>query len=237
MVEDEVTINAETVKYWQTVPMHSWPEHVFQELGLRNLYGPGNMTIRREALERTRHLTAGDLVECGVFRGQSLASLAWWLREIGDPRIAWGFDSFDGFPPAAPEDSIDGVIPTCSQPHYYGDTSLEIAKSFVAGLDLSIRVRLVKGFFSETLDPPPVDKISVLVLDCDLYESYLTCLKHLYGRVLSGGWIIFDEYFSPKYPGARHAVDEFFRDKTEKPFLAAHLLAEHPYERWYVIKR
>lgn len=77
----------------------------------------------------------------------------------------------------------------------------------------------------------------MLILDCDLYESYKMCLSRLYPRIVPGGWIIFDEYFSAKYPGARRAVDEFFADRPEKPVLAEHLLAEHPYERWYVIKR
>jgi hypothetical protein len=217
--------------------MRSWPEEAFEQLGLRNPYAPGNLTIRREALERTRHLNPAAVVECGVYRGQGLATLAWWLREQEDMRWIWGFDSFSGFPTASLEDAIGGVIPHFSQPQYYAATSLQVTQAFIDRHGLSDRVRLVKGYFHETLNPPPVDQISVLILDCDLYESYKICLARLYPRILSGGWIIFDEYFSPKYPGARQAVDEFFSDKPEKPVLAEHLLPEHPYERWYVIKR
>ena len=228
--------STELVRRWQTLPMRDWPSQAFEDLGLKSPYAPNNLTIRREALEHTEHLTRGDIVECGVYRGQSLASLAWWLREVSDPRIAWGFDSFAGFAPASGEDETDGFVPPFSQPHYYADTSLETVKRFMDALNLYDRVRLVEGFFDETLASPPVERISVLILDCDLYAAYRTCLSQLYERVLSGGWIILDEYFSPKYPGARIAVDKFFEDKPEKVRLATHMLAEHPYERWYVIK-
>lgn len=226
----------DSVSHWQTLPMRSWPDDAFEKLGLRNPYAPGNLSIRREAVEQTRRLSNGAVVECGVYRGRTLATIAWLMREFADQREIWGFDSFEGFPPASAEDAIDGLIPAHSQPLYYADGSLEIAQQLIARLGLSDRVRLVKGYFQETLSPSPVERISVLILDCDLYESYRAVLRNLYPRVLSGGWIIFDEYFSPKYPGARRAVDEFFADKPEKPRLATHLLAEHPYERWYVIK-
>ena len=73
-------------------------------------------------------------------------------------------------------------------------------------------VELIKGSFSDTT--PNFDKkICLLHLDCDLYESYLTCLNNLYKNVVNKGVIVFDEYYSHKYPGARIAIDEFFEDK------------------------
>jgi hypothetical protein len=56
-------------------------------------------------------------------------------------------------------------------------------------------------------------------LDCDIYESYKTCLDSLYDQVVPGGVILFDEYACPVWPGATRAVDEFFSDKPEKPLL------------------
>ena len=52
-----------------------------------------------------------------------------------------------------------------------------------------------------------------LFLDCDLYESYMLCLEKLYCKVKKGGAIIFDEYYSLKYPDARIAVNEYFEKK------------------------
>ena len=49
-------------------------------------------------------------------------------------------------------------------------------------------------------------RIALLNLDVDLYESYCDCLRHLGPRVT--GVIVYDQYRSPKWPGATQAVDE-----------------------------
>ena len=217
--------------------MREWPQEAFAELGLRNPFEPTNITIRREALAATSQLS-GALVQCGVFQGGSLAPLVWLLREWKDPRHAFACDSFGGFPPPTPNDKVNGEYLPVHQPAYFSDTSGERVRGMFEGLGLGGRVTLVQGYFEDTLPTAHIGEISVLILDCDLYEAYLTCLETLYPSTQPGGWIIFDEYHSPgKYPGAKIAVDEFFADKPEKLRLATHLLAEHPYERWYVIKQ
>ena len=128
------------------------------------------------------------------------------MREESDHHPLFGFDSFLGFREPTGPDSAPD------------------------------RNTLVPGFFEETVPAAPFTEISVLILDCDLFESYKVCLTHLYPKIQKGGWIVFDEYFSPHYPGARVAVDEFFRDKKEKPTRADHLLQDDPYERWYAVK-
>ena len=63
--------------------------------------------------------------------------------------------------------------------------------------------------------------------------SYKECLNLLYDKVISGGSIIFDEYYSHKYPGARIAIDEFFKGKTghfEK------YITPEGFERWCFVK-
>ena len=49
---------------------------------------------------------AGDIVECGVFTGMSLAlfSYAHQRREPATPRRIVGFDAFEGLPPSAAGD-------------------------------------------------------------------------------------------------------------------------------------
>ena len=87
---------------------------------------------------------------------------------------------------------------------------------------------VIPGFFGNTLPKSPVKLISLLILDCDLYESYRTCLEYLYPKVQEDGWIILDEYFSPKYPGARIAVDEFFLTNLKNPDLLSIYLQSIP---------
>ena len=95
-------------------------------------------------------------------------------------------------------------------------------------------VKLLKGYFSEVL-PSYTDDIDVLFLDCDLYESYLDCLHNLYEQVVSGGVIIFDEYYSHKYPGARVAVNEFFDGRSDGWF--ERYTSPTGYHRWCWVKK
>jgi O-methyltransferase len=217
---------------WRQVPMGEWPEEAFQTLGISSPYSPGSMTIRLEALQATCGIP-GEVVECGVYRGQSLAMLAWLLREFDDNRSVHGFDSFEGLPPPTTQDIGRASTPP---PGYFGDTNIELVRAHLAALGFDQRTTLHPGWFDDTLKRELPARISFLILDCDFYESYHSCLRETYSRISPGGWIVFDEYYSPKYPGARVAVDEFFADKPEKPRLAEHLLSQHNYERWYLIK-
>ena len=71
-------------------------------------------------------------------------------------------------------------------------------------------------------------------LDCDLYQSYLDVLNGLYKNVKQGGSIIFDEYYSLKYPGARIAVNEFFYNQPVDRF--EKYITQESFERWCVVK-
>ena len=66
-----------------------------------------------------------------------------------------------------------------------------------------------------------------------MYESYLECLNKLYENIVVGGSIIFDEYYSHKYPGARIAVNEFFENK--EGYFEKYITPDG-FERWCFIK-
>lgn len=216
-------------------PVADWPQEAFDRLDIMNPFTTGNMKLWRRAVDLTRSL-GGTVVECGTYRGQSIAPLAKLMKEAGDPRPVYGVDSFEGFPDLAPEDLVNGKY-VGRETEFFTRTSYEQVQSLMTLMNVDDKVTLIKGFFEDSLPSAPFEQISVLILDCDLYDSYKTCLTSLYDKVLPTGWIIFDEYFSPRFPGARIAIDEFFADKPEKPTLDTILLAENPYERWYVIKQ
>jgi SAM-dependent methyltransferase len=52
------------------------------------------------------------------------------------------------------------------------------------------------------------DKIAILRLDTDWYESSKFELERMYDKVVPGGVIIFDDYYH--WDGQRRATDEFF---------------------------
>ncbi len=146
----------------------------------------------------------GDVVECGCARGGSAALMALTLRQLGERRHLWLFDTFEGLP-----------APTADDPDY------EIAELFTGSCrgqldevrDLFARnqvadgAEFVKGMFQETLPRSPIECIALLHIDGDWYESVRVCLEQLYDKVAPGGIIQFDDY--GYWKGARKAVDEF----------------------------
>ena len=75
-----------------------------------------------------------------------------------------------------------------------------------AGVSTS-RLRVVAGWFNETLPPPSLRSISFLRVDGDLYGSTLDSLRRLYPLVEAGGAIYIDDYGG--FIGCQHAVDQY----------------------------
>ena len=202
--------------------------------------------------------TDGDYVECGTYRGNTLLPAALYSSSKGyfQKKKLIGVDTFEGFPLTDKHDFRD--IPNyftvlrsknlISEEHFnkakirtnnFNDLShLENeyfldTKEVFENCSKFNNIELLKGTFESVL-PTFNKKISVLHLDGDLYHSYLTCLNNLYDNVINEGAIIFDEYYSCKYPGARVAVDEFFENK--KGYFEQYI-TEEGHERWCFIKQ
>lgn len=177
------------------------------------------------------HDIHGSIVECGVGPGLSLFDFAMISQAIGKPRRMYGYDSFAGLPDPTAMDGSWNV----RAGGLFGYSMRHVRDQLrVAGLDdefVESHITLIPGAFSETL--PHYDKgpIALLHIDVDLYESYRTVLENLYGQVVPGGVIAFDEYRQKQWPGATAAVDEFFADKPEKPRRSS--LAD----RYYAVKQ
>lgn len=169
----------------------------------------------------------GVVVECGVSIGHGILLFSLLHHRYGIQREVFGFDSFEGFPSPSAEDGGTHAY----QGYYSTPPAIVMRVLSDGGVPHDFRqkrVHLVKGFFAETL--PPFDReIAILHLDCDLYDSYAVALDQLFPRVSSGGAILFDEYGSDNFPGAKKAVDEYFCDRVE-------CIQRHPSGKYYVIK-
>ncbi|MBV8490022.1 MAG: class I SAM-dependent methyltransferase, partial [Candidatus Eremiobacteraeota bacterium] len=177
------------------------------------------------------------IAECGVYRGSTLLGMAHALKNSGvrDWQLV-GFDSFEGFPEPTPHDARgDGSLHPAASKGNFADSSFERLRRGIRALGFENRVTLVKGFFEDTLPAWSDRRFSLVHLDCDLYQSYKTCLEFFYPRTNAGGAIVFDEYDHCKnvYPGAQRAIDEFFSDKPER----IQALPGSPVPRYFVIKR
>jgi O-methyltransferase len=153
----------------------------------------------------------GDLVECGVFNGGSAAAMATAIRE-GDRRL-WLYDSFEGMPKTTAPDGATAA-------EFVGACKGEVAKVLEALAVVRFpkeRAVIRKGWFQDTVNEPLPEKIALLHLDCDWYESVLLALRTLYDRVPDGGVILLDDF--GHWEGCREAFYDFTRERDLKPLL------------------
>jgi O-methyltransferase len=150
----------------------------------------------------------GDIVETGVWRGGSMILAAAVLDSYGDDkRSIWCCDSFEGMPkPTVAGQSFSGTEDFQDLP-YLAVSVDQVRANFDRFGVLSERVKFLKGWFRDTLPKAPIQRISVLRLDGDLYESTLDALTALYPKVSSGGFVIVDDYGT--WPGCKQAVEEY----------------------------
>ena len=151
---------------------------------------------------------AGDFVETGVWRGGACIYMRALLKVYGEEdRTVWAADSFEGLP--APELEEDAGL------DFHKIDSLSIGletvkENFRAYGLLDNRVKFIKGWFDETLEDSPIEKIALLRLDGDLYKSTMDAIEALYDKVSVGGYIIVDDY--QDIAACRRAVHDF-RDR------------------------
>ncbi len=78
------------------------------------------------------------------------------------------------------------------------------------------RFHLVKGPVEETIPEHCPEKIALLRLDTDWYESTRHELEHMYDRLQPGGILIIDDYGT--WQGSKEATDEFVAG-LDKPLM------------------
>ena len=194
------------------------PTHAETMIGLRRLDN-----IQMCVTDVVRTGVPGDLIETGVWRGGATIFMRATLAALGDTdRRVWVADSFQGLPrPDAdryPADAqLDRRLRMMSKTglsilnsdrvarmsetiwNRLHDTVLEVTiddvKSNFAryGL-LDQQVEFLVGWFADTLPSAPIEKLAVLRLDGDLYESTMDALSALYPKLSVGGYVIVDDY-------------------------------------------
>lgn len=167
----------------------------------------------------------GDIVECGVWRGGSSMSLAMALMRSGDTtRTLWMYDTYTGMTEPVEADvthagSSASSLLTAARQYEMAESSLILASASLedvrrnmqtTGYPMS-RIRFVRGPVEQTIPGDIPDRIALLRLDTDWYESTRHELINLYPRLSPGGILIIDDY--GHWQGAQKAVDEFFEDE------------------------
>ncbi len=151
----------------------------------------------------------GDFIETGVWRGGACILMKGILDAYGDEtRRVFVADSFAGLP--SPD---TGKYPEDAGDQHYTYTQLQVSRADVEdnfrrfGL-LDNRVVFLEGWFKDTLPEAPVNRLAVLRLDGDMYESTIHAMDALYHKVSYGGFVIVDDYFMAPCAKAVHDFRE-----------------------------
>lgn len=184
-----------------------WPAYADTMIGLKRL---NNIEYCVEKILEEKIL--GDFIETGVWRGGATIFMNALLKSKNvKDRTVWVADSFEGLPKPNEEKYKEDQ----GDLHY---TKKELAISIDTvksnfdkyGL-LDDNVKFLKGWFNETLPKAPIEKLSLLRLDGDMYESTIDALSNLYPKLSIGGYIIIDDYGA--VPACKKAVADYRESK------------------------
>jgi asparagine synthase (glutamine-hydrolysing) len=173
-------------------------------------------------VERTK--VPGILVEAGCALGGSALVITATKSTERPFRV---FDAFGLIPPPSSLDEEDAHVRyaeiTSGQAEgikgstYYGYQAdlLESVQNSFNAFDLKPadhNVHFVKGFYEETLTLS--EPVALAHLDCDWYDSVMTCLNQIVPVLVPGGTLVVDDYYA--WSGCRKAVDEYFAGRKQE---------------------
>jgi O-methyltransferase len=180
-----------------------WPADAETMIGLRRLDN-----VQHCVTDVLRRGVPGDLIETGVWRGGAVIFMRAILKALGDrERTVWAADSFQGLPkPDAARYPADA-----GDPHWsfapLAVTLEQVQENFRRYGLLDERVRFLPGWFKDTLPGAPIERLAVMRLDGDMYESTIDALRALYPKLSPGGYVIVDDY--SWIPACKRAVEDY----------------------------
>lgn len=180
--------------------------------------------------EAVRHVVGhgieGDFVECGVWKGGSAMLMAMTLARLGEDGPGEGgrrirlYDTFAGMtrPTAVDVRARDGSDTLTRWEHFqradhnaWAYAPLDEVRANMAKTGFPAEnIDYVIGTVEETLPAEAPDRIALLRLDTDWYESTYHEMLHLFPRLAPGGVLVLDDYGS--FEGARKAVDQYLEE-------------------------
>lgn len=183
-----------------------WPPLAHTMIGLKRL---DNIQFCVEDIIQNN--IPGDLIETGVWRGGATIFMRAILKSYNiDNRIVWVADSFEGLP----RPNSEKYPADAGDPHhalkFLSVSYEEVKENFAKYGLLDEQVKFLKGWFRDTLPVAPIERLALMRLDGDMYQSTIEALDSLYPKLSIGGYVIIDDY---SLKGCRQAVHDFRSDK------------------------
>lgn len=179
-----------------------WPPDAETMIGLKRLDH-----LQECVADVVERRVPGDLIETGVWRGGACIFMRAMLKAYGETeRTVWVADSFRGLP-RPEEHRTEDVEDALWAVPFLAVPLDRVKENFARYGMLDDQVRFLPGWFHDTLPTAPVQRLSVMRLDGDMYDSTMVALNALYPKLSVGGYVIVDDYHAVR--GCQQAVDEF----------------------------
>ena len=162
----------------------------------------------------------GNIIECGSARCGTTAIMGNFLIKNKINKQIYACDSFEGFFNEEIKNEKKRGL-TLVKESAFTYTSYDYVIKKIKKLKLSNKIIIVKGFFNETLSN--IDsKFSLALIDADLEQSVTDSAELVWPKLSIGGVMLFDEYRSDEYKGAKLAIDRFVinhKDEIHKHYM------------------
>jgi hypothetical protein len=200
------------------VDFHSDEKEILHAVRPLTMTSPERVYVLIEAVRYlTRAANPGAIVECGVWKGGSMAAAARTLLQMNDvSRDLYLFDTFRGMTEPGSEDiDFSGKHASQVRADWVGansvwvDAPLERVKDvlYATGYPKE-KIHFIEGRVEDTIPASAPASIALLRLDTDWYQSTRHELIHLFPRLSRAGVLIVDDY--GHWQGSRKACDEYF---------------------------
>lgn len=155
----------------------------------------------------------GDVIECGVGRGDNSLRMAYWLQDLTQDKIVYACDTYEGMPYTDAETSH---ITSDVKRGEYKEWNIERMESIIKKRELISYCVPVKGRIEETLPAQFSDSTFCFAwLDVDLYMPMKFAWEFLAPRVSPGGIIGLHDYEYHRCPGVAEVVQECIEPDPE----------------------
>jgi hypothetical protein len=194
-------------------PAYPQALHRLAEAGVR-------MTLPRSRLEAlvgvwwTTRAAAGDVIECGCYRGATALALALLGRLHGVEQRTLLLDTFAGSPPACDRDfgrSAGEFAPPADQ--------VAVIRRQAAVLGVLDRIEIYQGLFADTFSHlrDQHRRFAFVHIDANQYQGTRDACSFLLPRCAAGGAVVFDDYNGLCDLGARLAIDQALAERGLRP--------------------
>lgn len=200
---DTLRLEEDSYEYKMLLEGLTWPLYAETMIGIKRLNN-----LHYCISDVLKNNIEGDFIETGVWKGGATIFMRAALKAYNiHNRNVWVADSFEGLP--KPNEKLYPLDFGSSFHHYTAlKISIEDVKSNFRKYDLlDDKVKFLKGWFKDTLPTAPIDKISVLRLDGDMYESTIDAITNLYPKLSVNGYIIIDDYHIVE--GCKQAISDY----------------------------